>query len=127
EIQACDLVRGAATGVHVAFERAAERFGSAWLEEHRSNHKLLRSPPPWRLYRKCMRYLLTPAQLIEEGQELGHCVGTYVQSVEQGQSVIVAINVLGQRSTLELGADGRCLQHRGHRNGEPPELNRRVV
>ena len=127
EIQDDDLVRGVRTGVEEAFEHAAERAGSAWLEQNRANHRVLASVPPrWKLYRS-MRPLLTPAQLIREGEEMHHCVGGYASAVEQGQSVILALSVVGHRSTVEMTPDGRVLQHRGPRNEPPHPLCERVL
>lgn len=128
EIQDVDLSRGVRTGVEEAFAHAAERLGSAWLEQNRGNHRVLASVPPrWRLYRNSMRPLVTPAQLIREGEEMHHCVGGYASAVEQGQSVILALSVVGHRSTVELSPDGRVLQHHGPRNEPPHPLCQRVL
>lgn len=127
EIMDNDLVRGPATGVEAAFECAARRTGEAWLKEQRGDRRVLQHMPPgWRLYR-CMRHLCTPADLVSEGEELQHCVGTYVPAVESGKSVILSIRVLGHRSTVELTRDGRVLQHRGHQNCDPHPLCARVL
>lgn len=127
EIQDMDLVRGVRTGVEEAFERAAERAGSAWLEQNRGNHRVLASVPRWKFYHNSMRPLLTPAQLIREGEELHHCVGGYAAAVEQGQSVIISMSVIGHRSTVEMTPDGRVLQHYGPRNEPPHPLCERVL
>lgn len=127
EVQDVDLDRGANTGVERAFDRAAARCGEAWLSAARADHRVLRSlPTGWRLYR-CMRHLATPAELVREGDELQHCVGGYVPAVESGQSVIVGIDVLGYRSTVELTPDGAILQHRGPQNTTPHPLCARVI
>lgn len=127
EIQDADLVRGPATGVDAAFERAAARAGAKWLDQARSDHRVLQSlPRGWRLYR-CMRHLCTPAALVREGESMHHCVGSYSSAVEGGQSVILAINVTGHRSTVELAPSGRVLQHRGPYNSDPHPLCQRVL
>lgn len=127
EIQDADLVRGPATGVDAAFARAAARFGEEWLAQARGDHRVLQTlPHGWRLYR-CMRHLCTPAQLVREGEQMSHCVGSYSSAVEGGQSVILAINVTGHRSTVELTPSGRVLQHRGPYNSDPHPLCQRVL
>lgn len=89
-----------------------------------------KATPGWRLYR-CMRALLSPADLCREGEEMRHCVGGYVPAVESGQCVILAIAVrVGAkvfRSTAELTRGRHVLQHRGMNNAEPPELCKRVL
>lgn len=127
EIQDVDLVRGPATGVDAAFERAAMRAGEQWLAQARVDHRVLQPlPHGWRLYR-CMRHLCTPAALVREGESMHHCVGSYSSAVEGGQSVILAINVTGHRSTVELTPSGRVLQHRGPYNSDPHPLCQRVL
>lgn len=127
EIQDADLVRGPATGVDAAFVRAAARFGEEWLAQARGDHRVLQPlPRGWRLYR-CMRHLCTPAALVREGEQMRHCVGSYVSAVESGQSVILALNVTGHRSTAELSPSGRVLQHRGPGNSDPHPLCERAL
>lgn len=127
EIQDVDLSRGVRTGVEEAFESAAKRAGSSWIEQNRANHRVLASVPRWKLYRNSMRPLLTTAQLIREGEELHHCVGGYAAAVEQGQSVIISMSVIGHRSTVEMTPNGRVLQHYGPRNEPPHPLCQRVL
>lgn len=128
EIQDGDLDRGPQTGVHRAFERAAERCGAAWLERARQDHRVLGSlPRGWRLYTHSMRHLCTPAALAKEGDEMQHCVGGYESAVQNGQSIILSIRVCGERSTVELASDGRVLQHRGAQNSAPHPLCERVL
>lgn len=121
-----DVVVG--RSVDAVFAHAAQRAGSTWLDAQREDYRVL-APVPERLkpFRKCMRPLVTPAQLVREGDELNHCVGTYVSAVERGDSVIFSINVLAYRSTVELRPDGRVLQHRGPHNADPHPLCKKVV
>jgi hypothetical protein len=126
EILDDDLAAG--KSVDAVFERAAARAGGAWLEKNRSDHRVLATvPSKYRPFQRCMRPLLTPAQLVREGDELGHCVGTYAPAVESGQSLVFSINVCGKRSTLELRRDGHVMQHRGPRNADPDQLCKKVV
>ena len=128
EIQDEDLVRGVRTGVEEAFGHAAERAGASWIEQNRENHRVLASVPPrWKLYRNSMRPLVTPAQLIREGEEMHHCVGGYAAAVERGQSIIISLSVVGHRSTVEMTPDGRVLQHYGPHNDTPHPLCQRVL
>lgn len=118
EIQDEDLVRRIRTSVDEAFRSAEERAGGAWLDGARGDHRVLAPPPPWRMY-PCMRLLDTPARLAREGQDMGHCVAGYASAVERGQSVILALDVRGHRSTVELSPAGDVYQHRGPRNEVP--------
>jgi hypothetical protein len=118
EIQDEDLVRGVHTSVEDAYRHAAERAGSSWLESSRRDHRVLASPPAWRLY-PSMRPLVTRAQLVHEGEEMHHCVGGYASAVERGQSVILALDVRGHRSTVELSPAGEVYQHHGPRDAAP--------
>jgi len=122
EIQDPDLAGGSRTSVDAAFRSAAQRAGESWLRAARGDHRVLAGlPAGWRLY-PCMRLLNTPSMLAKEGEQMGHCVGGYRDAVERGQSVIIALNVAGNRSTAELSPTGRVLQHRAFRNGEPHNL-----
>jgi len=127
EIQDEDLGRGVATTVDSAFEAAAGRAGGAWLDRARGDHRVLAPAPAWRIYPRCSRWLLTSAQLVREGEELQHCVGTYGPAVERRQCSILALHVRGHRSTVELAPDGRVLQHHGPQNASPHELCERVL
>lgn len=128
EIQDCDLDRGAKTGVQRAFERAAERFGVAWLDAHRDDNKLLCERPRWIRETARVRVLRTAAELIREGESLSHCVGTYAGAVASGQCIVVSIRApFGARSTVELTPDGHVLQHRGPCNAEPPPACRTML
>ncbi|RPH40632.1 MAG: hypothetical protein EHM87_21700 [Burkholderiales bacterium] len=119
EIQDEDLVRWAKTLVEEAFAHAAERLGAAWQERMFHDHTPLAQPPKWKLYQNSMRVLNTPAELAAEGRDLQHCVGGYEYAVRSGQSVILGINVRGNRSTAELTPEGQVRQHRGLQNRDP--------
>lgn len=122
EIRDEDLVRGPATSVDDVMRAAAQRTTEATLAAMREQHQVLARPPPWWKPRKFARLLDTPAALVQEGREMSHCVGAYSTYVRERRSVIVAIGVLGDRSTAELDWEtGRVLQHRGPSN-EPPSL-----
>lgn len=72
--------------------------------------------------------LTTPAELVEEGSSLEHCVAAYAAECYEGRSRIVSLRCTrtGARSTLELGQVliGRqlkleTLQHEGPNNTKP--------
>lgn len=125
EIMDEDIVRPTAS-VDEVFRHAAQRAGEAWAAKHREDFRVLASAPRWSLY-PCMRALVTPAQLVAEGREMGHCVGTYVPAVERGESHIIALSVRGHRSTVELAPDGRVRQHKGPGDGQPHVLCQRAL
>jgi hypothetical protein len=126
EVQDCDLVRGPRTGVSAAFEAAAQRFGAAWLERESRDQRILAPAPSWRLLqgRACSAasWLLTPADLVREGSEMGHCVGGYASAVERGQSSILALDIRGARATIELRPDGSVAQFFGAGDKQPPQV-----
>lgn len=132
EIQDEDLVDGAKTGVQAAFEHAAHRLEAPMIDRLSGDHRVL-NQSKWPLYKKVMRELNTPALLVAEGKEMRHCVGSYVESVREGQDVILAINVRGNRSTIELekvpagGRRPRILQHRAEGNGPPAKINEVLI
>lgn len=128
EIREEDLTQGDRTGVVTAFERAAERFTRERLGELACDDRPLRPRPSWaeRLPR-FSRILNTPSELVREGDEMAHCVGTYSQAVSSGQSLILALHVRGQRSTVELSPDLGVVQHRGAANADPHPVCERAL
>jgi hypothetical protein len=76
--------------------------------------------------------LTTPAELVEEGRALGHCVARYLPACLAGERVIVSIRrpardgMPAERlSTMEFSPvqGGLALQqHRGHGNASPPDV-----
>jgi hypothetical protein len=128
EIQDEDLVRGPQTGVEEAFQHIAERMGAEWATKHRDDLKIISScPRSWPRPYRAMRLLNTPSALVREGEEMGHCVGGYIDAVRRGQCYIFSVIVKGKRSTAEIGSKGTVLQHHGKGNGTPPRSNERVV
>jgi hypothetical protein len=127
EIQDEDLVPGGSrTGVVTAFERTAQRVTSGHMERLARDHRVLHAAPAWQFGSK-LRPLTTPAALVAEGRDMGHCIGGYASAVESGQSVILSVNVFGFRSTVELSPEGRVRQHYGSHNASPPSPCRRVI
>lgn len=65
--------------------------------------------------------------LAREGDEMTHCVGTYVPQASRGQAMIVALSSPEGRSTVEVSVSDwtgtpslRVMQHQGPGNVEPP-------
>lgn len=50
------------------------------------------------------KYLSKPAKLIQEGNRMGHCVGSYTYSVRQGWCIIATTDISGIHYTLEIAA-----------------------
>jgi len=139
EIEVEDLPCGSATGVAAAFRSAARRAWQRWQGEAETQHELLATPPEWWTPIRCARLLGSAAELVAEGRQMGHCVGSYSIYVKRGISVVVSIVVpdcrpecsgeprasgLGLlRSTVEIERHtGKVLQHRGLGNGYAPDL-----
>lgn len=129
EIEDADLIRGPETPLSLAFSTAKERMDRQRREAAEAENRIL-APTPSRVARAlypCMRVLNSSALLVQEHREQNICTDTYVQKVEQGDSLVVSIRVGDHRSTLELSRDFRELQHKGYQNGIPPEMCRRVA
>ena len=73
----------------------------------------------------------TEAELLSEGKDLRHCVGSYWEQVKRGTSRIYRVISSEGRSTVEFrhgsidsdtGLSRACInQHKAHRNASPPE------
>ena len=50
------------------------------------------------------KYLSKPIQLLQEGDRMHHCVGTYIGSVKGGFCVILTVDLEGVHYTLEVRA-----------------------
>lgn len=50
------------------------------------------------------KYLSKPIQLLQEGDRMHHCVGTYIDSVKGGFCVILTVDLEGVHYTLEVRA-----------------------
>jgi hypothetical protein len=88
----------------------------------RKGEPLAPEPRWWRPVR-CARLLMSPGALVVEGREMDHCVASYVPAVKNKHVVIVALNVIGYRSTAEIDRQKvEVLQHKGKGNAAPPEL-----
>lgn len=124
ELVSADLDAGVRTSVDRAFRAAAERMWAQWSGAHEKDETQLAPPPRWvAVLPRCARLLNSPAALVAEGREQSHCVGQYVGAVQHGRSVILSIAVRHRdgvdRSTAELGPDGRVHQHRAAGNRTP--------
>lgn len=135
EIQDIDLVNGAATTVEYAFESAAQRVYEAYETQVAADNAPLNEAPKARILPKCSRWLLSAAELVKEGREMQHCVGSYTYAVKEGQCAILALCVWHKgehlRSTVEFALYGRKLggvrQHYGPGNTEPHPVLLKVV
>jgi len=124
ELQAVDL----RPSVRETFERAGRRLLRQTERLMRRKAEPLAPPPAWWQPVRCARLLLSPAELFVEGRQMRHCVALYGRYVRSRQSVIVALDVLGYRSTVEM--DRKTLQvkqHKGRDNLPPPELCERAL
>lgn len=128
KIRSADLVRGSATGVREAYERAAKRAYAAWERGASTQHAPLAPLPRWWVPVRCARPLMSAADLAREGRDLAHCVGTYAPYVRDQQSVIVSVCVRDRtgdvhRSTAEIDRSTiRVSQHKAHANRAPHPL-----
>ncbi len=120
EVQDEDIL-SYADGVNAVFNRVSQRNSEEYVKRMNDNTTVLAPTPEWMESRpRWVRVLNTPAMLIKEGSEMIHCVGTYVEAVRKSRCVILAIETVHGRSTVELTPQGRLLQHRSVKNAEPP-------
>lgn len=88
-------------------------------------------PNPFHTNGLIITSLCSANELRTDGQEMEHCVATYASRCLSGESIILSIHTpTGKRlSTVEISlADGgngmlapAVVQHRGYRNGDPPD------
>ena len=71
---------------------------------------------------------LTLQDILREGKEMNNCVGSYVDRVEKGQTIILFIRKVDEIDTSYYTMeyrDSRIVQCRGYRNaGMPPEVEK---
>lgn len=117
--------------VRATFARAGQRLARRFERELERQHEPLCAVPTWWQPARCARLLRTGAELAAEGRALGHCVGIYAEHVRSGRCWIVALEVCGQRSTVELRPGPETErsphalavgQHRGPANRAPHPL-----
>jgi hypothetical protein len=128
EIQEEDILTGK-EGVSVILRRASERSGEAFYQKHKEDFKTLRHGLPQWTHRlpRWIRVLNTAAGLANEGRDLKHCVGGYMEAVRSGRCIILAINSRHGRSTVECNDNMVVMQHRGESNGVPPSRHDQLL
>ena len=120
-----DLDRGISTGVERAFTRAKERLAQVAIEDQR-----ILCENPFGYLPKWIRLLNTPADLVNEGLDMNHCVGGYVSQVEKGHCLILSIISRHGRSTVEIrkGEEGWWIaQHLGYQNTPSPPRHQALL
>ena len=86
------------------------------------------SASQWPLYKKVMRLLDTEDALRAQAEEMGIHLTPYWPSVREGRVAMLALDVDGQRSTVELESFGSkahrpfVFQHYGRYNQPPPAV-----
>jgi hypothetical protein len=124
EIMVGDLARGPATSVEDAFASSTERNSTSQKNLNLQDHRHLADPPAKWVLPPEITVLTTPSQLAWEGEQMGHCVGGYVDAVERGSAVILSIQVGDHHSTAEVSRQGIVRQHFGARNSLPAKQNK---
>lgn len=82
-----------------------------------------------------MRPLTDPQQIVAEGDEMGHCVGSYVGAASGGRSLLISQKSKEGRSTVEVSVEMNeddeptlvVQQNRSFGNVDPPLLHRRAI
>lgn len=114
--------------VRDTYERAGKRLERQIQRTLSRETRPLRGEPSWWRPARCAQLLMTGPALVAEGKQMRHCVAGYAPYVRDGRSVIVAMSVRGERSTVEL--DPRTLdvrQHLGPQNTPPHHLCERAL
>lgn len=130
EVQGEDIITGS-DSVEDVIERANARLGEDFMAANKGDHRIL-CPVPVGMDKmpRWGRVLRTPAQLVAEGSHLGHCVATYIKSVEDGKCTIVGISTRHGRSTVELTywqGVWTIMQHRSYKNNDPSDRDVALV
>lgn len=116
--------------VEETFRRAGVRLLRSVTRAMARKSEPLAPVPRWWRPARCARLLLSAADLAVEGKIMRHCAATYVTYVRRGSSVLVALDVCGHRSTVELHPHRSTLavrQHRGPGNMDPHPLCQRAL
>jgi hypothetical protein len=86
----------------------------------------LATPPSWWVEDPRVQLLLTTRELVDEGENMRHCVGGYSKKVKAGDALVFVISLPSLydsticRSTVEVEpTTGEVLQHRGYKNADP--------
>ena len=107
-----------------AHERAATRRKYAYGKKHDADIK--KNLPVWK--RKfafefggiILRPAVCSAEVVREGEVLGHCVGSYVERYAKGETVICVMRRAVQPDepwrTVEIRPNGQVVQDRGYKN-----------
>lgn len=111
-----DLINGIKTKPEKAFEAAAERI-------KRSANKKFSNAPIWRNNLKkvgSIRQLLTPGDIVAEGDAMKHCCGTYVTACQKG---VTSLWHVGDKAplgaTIEVSREGNIHQVMAMENAYP--------
>lgn len=126
-------VRSMREGIRTVVMRALDRIDREKLDallaaEHEQRRPLCRVPRWAQRLPRRVRILTRAAELLAEGNALGHCVGGYASAVEAGRCLILSVRSRHGRSTVEVSPDGaRIYQHRGPQNGEPPRRHQQLI
>ncbi len=81
----------------------------------------------------CVREILSPKDLAEEGKKMGHCVYSYVHAIEKGTTSIWRLTMEDFKGnwhmqTIEVNNTSRCVvQVRGRFNTFPDAAERQIV
>ena len=89
-----------------------------------------RVTPTLKIFSCTVKELNTGQELLQEGQDLQHCVGGYQKYLEHSNTRIFSITTPQGRTTLEVSqyADKhRIAQHRGFKNKNPYDLNEKFA
>lgn len=77
-----------------------------------------------------IRPMLSPEEIIREGNALRHCVGTYVRSYAEGNTILLALREEEKPTTpwrtVEYNTAGQLVQCRGYKNQSPPDEQERI-
>lgn len=90
-----------------------------WIFEEQKNNKENRV---W-----CIQEITCAKELVEEGRAMSHCVGSYVNSCQEGTKSIFTMRDMGERAlTIEI-CRGTIVQAKGKRNRDPNSKEMQIL
>jgi hypothetical protein len=96
---------------------AAQRNLEKYLKSADKNR--VAAKPPIELPRnENIKFLSTVAEIVNEGVEMGHCIGSYSNYAAQGACFLFSVSYNGQRASAEVSPQGEVRQCHGPHNSK---------
>jgi PcfJ-like protein len=93
--------------------------GADWRRRHdaRANHRTATARPPIALPNMSgVTFLATVGEVMQEGERMGHCVGSHAPDAATGQVFLFHVEHAGTHATVEVDPRGQILDAQGPHN-----------